>query len=876
MKLNSIRVEGFKRFRDAYTLADLTEGINLIAAPNGSGKSTLAEAIRVAFLERSRVAKLAETLAPWTDSGATPRVQIEFEHAQHTYRLAKVFSKTKNSCSLDLDGQTLTGKAAEDRLAEMFAFSYAHTGVGDSGHHGVPGLLWVRQGTAGEIGEPVRAAHTYLGRSLGGDFGQLAASQGDQVIEAVKAELEQLVTLKAGKPTGEFFRAQEELKQESERLQELEEQVRKYVQDAERLGQLQEAHAADEAGRPWEEMRKKAAAAGEQLQVLQVLQGERAKKVLEQQVAAGSLKQHADQLAAMDQDEQALQRRQEQHGRAVQSDEEAQQAVRATQTRLEQAQAADAAARATSAAARRAAVRVQRQQQHEAALRRSTELADRLSQVEEHLRTRVEQQTEEARLAAFQGAGKKVADAEKQLAAANAALEAVATRLEYEVSGEGVQLDGQPLTGAGAKSISEPVDITLAGVGRIRVLPGAQDLTTLRRNQQQAQATLDALLQGLGVANAAIAQQSEADLMAARSQIRSLDALIAQLAPDGADKLRSGVTAAEAEALVHEQALADMPAVEGEVVSVEAAEAQELVTQGALERASAEHSQARQEATRAQEQLRQATQELEAAQARVSAPGRREQRDALNAAIVLARAQEQQAADAIQELDERIAALRPEQIRQDIDRFSKSASAAEAAFQTRKGELDRLAGELGAKGAIGLEEEASAKREVVARLTRMVDERTRRAAALRHLLDLLEAKRAEVARSIRAPLQMKLNHYLQIQYPGTTIEIDDDLRPTRWTRAGPHGTETGSFEELSGGEREQLGIIARFAYADLLKAAGKPTLVILDDSLVNSDRRRLDDMKRVIYDAGTRHQILVFTCHGENWQDMGVPVRTLQ
>ena len=44
------------------------------------------------------------------------------------------------------------------------------------------------------------AAQTYLGRSLGSDFGQLAASQGDQVIKSVEAELEQLVTLKTGKP----------------------------------------------------------------------------------------------------------------------------------------------------------------------------------------------------------------------------------------------------------------------------------------------------------------------------------------------------------------------------------------------------------------------------------------------------------------------------------------------------------------------------------------------------------------------------------------------------------------------------------------------------------------------------------------------------
>src|SRR5690606_36576530 len=110
--------------------------------------------------------------------------------------------------------------------------------------------------------------------------------------------------------------------------------------------------------------------------------------------------------------------------------------------------------------------------------------------------------------------------------------------------------------------------------------------------------------------------------------------------------------------------------------------------------------------------------------------------------------------------------------------------------------------------------------------------------------------------------------YLAIQFPGASIELDGGLRPQRIARIGMYGSETGSFEELSGGEREQIGVIARLAYADLLKEAGKPTLVMLDDSLVNCDVDRLAQMKRVIYDAAQRHQIRLFTCHQELWLDL--------
>ena len=151
----------------------------------------------------------------------------------------------------------------------------------------------------------------------------------------------------------------------------------------------------------------------------------------------------------------------------------------------------------------------------------------------------------------------------------------------------------------------------------------------------------------------------------------------------------------------------------------------------------------------------------------------------------------------------------------------------------------------------------------------------RRAKALSHLWKLLTEKRSALARRLRAPLQRHLNHYLQILSPGSSIEVSEDLSPGRITRVGTNGAETGEFEELSVGAREQMGVVARLAYADLLREAGKPTLLILDDALVHTDKDRLDQMKRVLYDAASRHQILVFSCHPQAWQDLGVAAREL-
>jgi hypothetical protein len=211
MKLRTIRVESFKRFRAPMALEGLQPGINLIAAPNGKGKSTLAEAVRVGFLERYRTAELGKTLAPWTLPGASPSLQIEFERDGKVHLLQKVFGG-KKSCTLTIEGQAaLTGEAAEERLSEMFSFSYSKRGASSPETHGVPGLLWVRQGSSGQIFGEAGAAHEYISRALGDGVSELAATNGDQVINAVERELADLHTAKGGKPTGDYARLIAEL-----------------------------------------------------------------------------------------------------------------------------------------------------------------------------------------------------------------------------------------------------------------------------------------------------------------------------------------------------------------------------------------------------------------------------------------------------------------------------------------------------------------------------------------------------------------------------------------------------------------------------------------------------------------------------------------
>ena len=106
-----------------------------------------------------------------------------------------------------------------------------------------------------------------------------------------------------------------------------------------------------------------------------------------------------------------------------------------------------------------------------------------------------------------------------------------------------------------------------------------------------------------------------------------------------------------------------------------------------------------------------------------------------------------------------------------------------------------------------------------------------------------------------------------IPFPASekTAIVDEDLGLVGITRGG----NDEEFQGLSIGTREQLAVLLRLAYADLLSEAGVPVSVVLDDALVNSDDDRRESMKSILYQASKRYQVIVLTCHGRDYTDAG-------
>jgi len=849
MKLTRLRIEQFRQFRRPLEIAALEPGLNLFTGPNEAGKSTIVAAIRAAFFERHRSGSVDE-LRPWGDASASPTVELEFDLGGEHCRLTKSFLHKKR-CELQWGRQHLDGAEAEDRLADLLGFRHANKGVSKAEHWGIPGLLWIAQGSAHDIRDPVLHATDHLRRALNESLGAVASSGGDEVLARLDAALQATDT-----------------------------DIAAYRRQVDSLAALRREHAADEAEQPWRDFRAREQDAAARLTAIQDVERELA--AARQQAGQFDerlrlLRSQLDNFAGQEQD--ARQRR------AALENAREQLAEAARRAGQWQGQHAEAVTRFEAA---RHSLRLARQED----TRRS--LAAQLAELRQKARDTG------ARLAEAEAVNASLRELQKQAASAEIAdtdlaslreqqrrldeiriqQAAAATRLRFALdAGQTIRIGDETVSGSSERQLVDATLIELPGLGRLAIAPGGLDLPALRRAAAELSDRQSALLQRLGLASldAAEARHQAQRLLA--GDIRAASASLKSLAPRGLDALRGESDAQLARARETENALAQLPPAPADAASlpgIAQAESAEDAARHAVEQLAGQLNQARLAAGNADTSYAAAAREAAAAQAQLDVPERAARLAAANAGLTDALAQQAALAARIETLNRQVEAARPDFLKQDVERYRRSAEQHEKRFAERRDALLKLDVELQAAGALGLDERRAEIERDLAQARRRSAELRRRAVALDHLLTLLRAKRRSLTLRLQAPLQKHLNRYLQLLFPQASLEIDENLSPGPLTRNGSQGPESGDFETLSFGAREQMGVISRLAYADLLKEAGRPTLVILDDSLVHSDAARLAQMKRVLFDAATRHQILLFSCHPEKWRDLGVTARSLE
>lgn len=882
MHLTRLQVEQLRQFRQPYVLNDLTPGLNIFSGPNEAGKSTLVRAIRAAFFERHRSTSV-EDLRPWGDSAACPMVEIDFTFNGQSCQLAKSFF-AKKRCNLRVGTQAMEGVDAEDYLANLFGFAFAGKGASKAEHWGIPGLLWVEQGAGQDldVSHARDHLHTALGsQTQGGVANSLAATGGDELLARLQTQRSELLT-QAGKPRAAYAEVGGQVEALQEKLSGLEQQINRYQQQVDELAGLRQQHLADEKDKPWDALQAQLGAAQAKHAELDTLKQrlDADRFTLAQLIQTKALLQ--SQIAAFETQEKAARDREQESQRAQTQLEAAESAAKVARQQAEQVRQRAQAAREALRLARQEALRGTLMGQRNDATEAARKLQQSLEKAEAEEAKLLELRADAAAKQITKKEVAKLVEYDQAVREAHIKLQAVATRVRLELL-EGVQVEAmgsgksQMLTGQAELLLHSETLLTLPGIGSMRISPGGEDLSELDRQHRDAVQTLVDALQRLGVADVAAAQQRLQDYNDLNAQIKLAEQMLSSLAPEGLTELQAERDAALGKTKQSQDALDRLPGPPDQPAKALDTAELEQEAADAAEKANSEDARAAELAfATAQSRAEQAAVELATAKAHLSDPNRAERQTQCQQDLACNQAEQRVLQDRIDGANEQLEQANPDFVAQDMQRLKLSLTRILEDHKKRHESILLLQNTLELAGAQGLEEQQQEVSGDLSRAKKRRSELARRAAALELLCEMLEAKRHATLQRLQAPLLQRLQHYLQLLFPGSSMELDEGLSPQTLIRRLASGqTEVGSVDALSFGAREQLRLISRFAYADLLAAAGKPTLLILDDALVHSDDSRLAQMKRVIFDAAQRHQILLFTCHPNVWRDVGVSVRSI-
>jgi uncharacterized protein YhaN len=149
----------------------------------------------------------------------------------------------------------------------------------------------------------------------------------------------------------------------------------------------------------------------------------------------------------------------------------------------------------------------------------------------------------------------------------------------------------------------------------------------------------------------------------------------------------------------------------------------------------------------------------------------------------------------------------------------------------------------------------------------------RSAEVLSLLLSTLRAAERDAKERYLSPVLKRVRPYLQLLFPGAEIAIDENLHITGVVREA--GYEE-AFHHLSMGTQEQIAVLVRLAFAEMLVEQGHPATVILDDALVFSDDRRMNRMFDILNMAARNLQIIILTCREQLFEGLGGRPLSLQ
>jgi hypothetical protein len=216
----------------------------------------------------------------------------------------------------------------------------------------------------------------------------------------------------------------------------------------------------------------------------------------------------------------------------------------------------------------------------------------------------------------------------------------------------------------------------------------------------------------------------------------------------------------------------------------------------------------------------------------------------------------QTAAGRVAELAEQLAAAAPEAVAAELTEAVEAAAVLHERHDEIARNLHEIASQLTVFGTEGRKGKLDAA-EIQCEHARNEHDRVgRRARAVQLLRDVMVRHRDTTRLRYVEPYRAELQRLGRPVFgPSFEVDVDSDLCIRNRTLDGC----TVPYESLSGGAKEQLGILARLAGAALV-AKEDSVPILIDDALGFTDPQRLVKMATVFNTLGKRGQVIVLTC----------------
>ncbi|ULE31553.1 AAA family ATPase [Mycobacterium sp. IDR2000157661] len=836
-------------------------GVVVVCGANEVGKSSMIEALDLLLEAKDRSTKkeVKEVKPTHADVGAEVTAEISTGPYRFVYR--KRFHKR---CETELTvlaprREQFTGDEAHERVNAMLAET-------------VDTDLWQAQRVLQSASTAAvdLSGCDALSRALDVAAGEAVAVSGTEplLIDRVEAEYGRYFT-RTGRPTGEWLAAVKRLQAAEERVAaaaaavaEVDDAVRRHAVLTGELARLAPERA--DASRKLAAAREAADAVAELTRQLKEARLVADAAQANHDASRAAIEERGKLRADIEQRAAAIAVLEVSVATAAEDLETAAEVRQDADATAEQAREALAASQARGEAARRA---VQELTDRDEADR----IAARLATIDAAQRERDGVEADLASIMLSDEAMRAIEEAKAAVDIATAQVESASAQIELVALAQ-VQLrvDGETVTlstgQSWSTSVSAETDIEVPGVLTARLVPGSPASQT-RARHDAAQQVLASALADAGVGDLAAARATDLrrqQLLATRD--RACATYRALVADESPDQLRVRLAALRERQPGHAD-LFD--------VDIAAARAELEAASAAQKEVYADCEMRRKVAVAAAEQLGDKQvrvtvlrDKLATAQTELGNSRRRldEQRSAIADEALAGRAQAhaeeaRRAAELVAELSAEVAQTAPDAVAAAMAEAQHQADALTAAHDEVAGALRDLSAQLkvyGTQGRKGQLDEAETEREhAVAEHIRV----QRRARAAELLRSVIERHRDATRQRYVDPFRGELERLGRLVFGDSfEVEVDSELRVCSRTLAG----RTVPYESLSGGAKEQLGIVARLAGAALV-AEEDTVPVIIDDALGFTDADRLVKMGAVFNAVGGDGQVIVLTCSPDRY-----------